>query len=116
MLCRANSPRNCITLEGDTTERAMPLAVFMERIRHFIKSPLTLIPLAECECDAVVCQSLPSQLLRVRVIDLNLGSRFDLGSTAEFFEEPVDTPLWMRSNSCLDRLRLGNSLPMWMCA
>ena len=45
-----------VTFDCDTTDSSMPLAVFMKRIRHFIKSPLTFIPLTKCDCDTVVSE------------------------------------------------------------
>ena len=53
-----------ITLDCNTTDSAVPLAVLMKRIRHFIKSPFTLIPLAKCECNTVVSEFIPSLFKR----------------------------------------------------
>ncbi len=45
-----------ITFDGDTTDTTVPLAVFVKRIWHSIKLPLTRIriPFAKSQCDTIV--------------------------------------------------------------
>ena len=76
-----------ITLDCDTTEFAMPLAVLMESIWYFIKSPLTLIPLAECKSNAIIFQRPPR--FAWKGDRLELVSLFDFRSATEFLEKPI---------------------------
>ena len=112
MIYRANSHRKSSRLRVIRADRALPLAVFMERVRHFIKSPLTLIPLAECECDAVVCQS-PYPAAPGKRDRLKLMARFDMGFATEFLEKS-DIRIVNAFQFCLNRLA-WQRLPMWVC-
>ena len=76
-----------ITLDCNTDQRAMPLAVFMKCIWHFIKSPFTLIPLTECESDTIVFQRPPG--FSGKGDRLKLMSLFDFRSTAKPLEKAV---------------------------
>jgi len=76
-----------ITLDCHTSDRSVPLAVFMESVWHSIILPLTRfrIPLTESQRDTIVFQRPPRT---PRVGDrLELVSRFPFGFTAEFFEK-----------------------------
>ena len=100
-----------ITLNRDTTDRAVPLAVFMKRICHFIKSPFTLIPLAKCECNTVVSEFIPSLFKRHR---LKLMARFDMRFPPKFIKEPL-IRIINAFEFCLNRLT-WQRLPMWVRA
>ena len=100
-----------ISLDGDTTNSSVPLAVFMESIRDFIKSPLTLIPLAKCEGDTIVFQR-PTRFSWIGD-RLKLVSLFDFRSTTEFLEKSVIRCV-NPSQLLLDRLA-RQGVPMWVC-
>ena len=86
-----------ISLDGDTTNSSVPLAVFMESIRDFIKSPLTLIPLAKCEGDTIVFQR-PTRFSWIGD-RLKLVSLFDFRSTPSFLKN-LSYAASIRLNSC----------------
>ena len=99
-----------VSFDCDTTDSSMPLAVFMKRIWHFIKSPFTFIPLAKCQCNTVVSEFIPSLFKSNR---LKLMARFDMGFTPKFSKEPL-IRIINAFQLCLDRLAWQH-LPMWMC-
>ena len=86
--CRDTKPiiTTSVTFDGDTTDSAMPLSVFMESIRHFIKLPFTCfrIPLTEGEGDTIIFQR-PPRLSR-KGDRFELMSLFDLGSATKFLK------------------------------
>ncbi len=84
----------------------MPLAVFMKRIRHFIKSPLPFILLTTCEC-----KKFKSSLFQRDRLKLML--RFDMGVTSPFIKEPL-IRIINSFQLCLEPLA-WQQLPMWMC-
>ena len=99
-----------ITLDCDTTDSSMPLTVFMKRIRHFIKTPLTFITLTECEGDTIVSEFVSALFKSDR---LKLMARFDMRFTAEFIKEPL-IRIINAFQLCLNRLG-RQQLLMWMC-
>ena len=100
-----------ITLNRDTFKRAMPLAVFMKCIWHFIKSPLTIIPLTKCECDTVISQFIPSLFKSHR---LKLMARFDMGFTPKFIKETFDTH-YQYVPTLLESLDLATTANVGVC-
>ena len=76
-----------ITLDCHTTNSSMPLAVFMESICHFIKSPLTVTPLAKCKGNAIVFQR-PTRFSWIGD-RFKLVSLFNFGSTPKFIEKSL---------------------------
>ncbi len=100
-----------LTFDCDTPESAMPLAVLVKCISHFIKPPFTLIPLAKCKYDTVVSKVIPSLFKSDR---LKLMARFDMGFTPQFIKEPL-IRIINAFQLCLDRLA-WQRLPMWVCA
>ena len=102
-----------ITLDGNTADRAMPLAVFMKRIWHFIKSPFSRlgIPLTKTKGDTIIFQR-PTRFSWIGD-RLELVSLFDFRSTAEFLEKSVIRFMnpFQFLLDCLRRQRL----PMWVC-
>ena len=74
-----------ITLEGDTAQFPVPLAVFMESVRNAVKSPFPIIPFSEGNRDPVVFQRPPRcSGIRDR---FKLMSRFDMRPATEFLEK-----------------------------
>ena len=76
-----------VSLDCDTADTSMPLAVLMESIWYFIKSPLTLLPLTEGERDTIIFQRPPG--FSRKGDRLELVSLFDVRSTPEFLEKPI---------------------------
>ena len=78
-----------VTFDCDTTDRTVPLAVFMESIWHFIKSPFAYfrIPLTEGEGNTIVFQR-PPRVSR-KGDRFELISLFEFRSTPEFLEKTV---------------------------
>ena len=76
-----------ITLDSNTAESPMSLAVFMKRIRHFVKLPLTCsqIPFSKCQCDTVIIQR-PACRSGV-CYRLKLVSRFSFWFSTKLFEK-----------------------------
>ena len=98
--CRDTKPiiTTSVTFDCDIADSSgFPLAVFMESIWHFIKSPLTVTPLAKCKDNAIVFQRPP----RVsRIGDrLKLVSLLDFRSPTEFLKNR-SYALWIRFSSC----------------
>ena len=89
--CRYTKPivSAIITFDCDTAESAMPLAVFMKRIWHFIKLPFVCfrIPFTESQRDTIVFQR-PTRFTGVSE-RLKLVTLFDFRSTAKFLEKSV---------------------------
>ena len=102
-----------ITFEGNTTHSAMPLPVFMERICHFIKTPFACLrmPLTEGDRDTIIFQR-PARFSR-KGHRLELMSRLDMRSTAEFLEKTVIRCI-NPSEFLLDRLT-WQRIPMRVC-
>ena len=78
-----------VSFDGDTAESAMPLAVFVKRIRHFIQLPLARcrIPLAERQRDTIIFQRPPRF---TGVGDrLKFVALFDFRSTSKFLEKSI---------------------------
>ena len=102
-----------ITLDCHTTHSSMPLAVFMKRIWHFIKSPFSRlgIPLTKTKGDTIIFQR-PTRFSWIGD-RLELVSLFDFRSTAEFLEKSVIRFMnpFQFLLDCLRRQRL----PMWVC-
>ena len=102
-----------ITLDCHTTNSSMPLAVFMESIWHFIKSPFSRlgIPLTKTKGDTIIFQR-PTRFSWIGD-RLELVSLFDFRSTAEFLEKSVIRFMnpFQFLLDCLRRQRL----PMWVC-
>ena len=102
-----------ITFDCDTTDRAMPLAVFMKRKWNFIKLPFSRlgIPLTKTKGDTIIFQR-PPRLSR-KGDRFELMSLFDFRPTTKFLEKSVIrfmNPFQLLLD-CLRRQRL----PMWMC-
>ncbi len=78
-----------VSLECDTTDRAVPLTVFMESIRDFIKTPFACfrIPLTEGERDTIIFQRPPG--FSRKGDRLELMSRLDMRSAPKFLEKAV---------------------------
>ena len=78
-----------ITFDCNTTESPVPLAVFMERIRHLIKLPLTRmrIPFAESQRDTIVFQRPPR--VSGKGDRFELMSRLDMRSATKFLKKSV---------------------------
>ena len=102
-----------ITFDCNTAESSMPLAMFMKRIWHFIKLPLTRlgIPFTESECNAVVFHR-PPRTSRI-CYRLKLVFRFPFGFTAKFIEKTLVCRI-NASEFFLNRLT-RQRLPMWVC-
>ena len=100
-----------ITFDGNTTNIPVPLAVFMESIRNFIKSPFAIIPLAECKGNAIVFQR-PTRFSWIGD-RLELVSLFDFRSTAEFLEKSVIR--CVNPSQLLLNGLAWQSIPMWVC-
>ena len=93
-----------ITLDCNVTDCPMPLTVFVKRIWHFIKSPLTLIliPFAECEGNTILFY-LPTRLTR-ESNRFEFMTRFDMRSATEFIEKSLVSSI-NAFQLTLDRLR-----------
>ena len=102
-----------VAFDCDTRQRAMPLTVFMKRIRHFIKLPLpcSWIPFTERQGDMVVSEFIPRLFKSDR---LKLMARFDMGFTPQFIKESL-IRIINAFEFCLNRLT-WQRLPMWMRA
>ena len=68
----------------DTTDIPIEIAVFTERISHFIMSPFPFIPFSEIEGEAIVCNR-PTRLFQRQ--GLEPMPFLNLGSAAKFFEK-----------------------------
>ena len=102
-----------VSFDGESANSSMPLSVFMERIRNFIKLPLTRlrIPFTKRQRDTIVFQR-PPRFSGVRD-RLKLMTLLDFRSTPKFFEKPVIS-FMNTSQFLLDRLR-RQSFPMRVC-
>ena len=82
-----------VSLECDTTERAVPLTVFMESIRDFIKLPFACfrIPLAKGQRDTIIFQR-PPRVSR-KGDRLELVTLLDSRSATEFLEKTLVCPM-----------------------
>ena len=99
-----------ISFYRDTTDSPFKLTVFMERIRHFVMSPFTVIPFSEIEGEAILIQS-PTRLFQCEGFELRFP--FDLRSTTKFFEK-TDIRLINAPQLLLDRLT-RQRFPMRVC-
>ena len=97
-----------VTLYRDTADISFKLTVLMERISHFIRSPFTVIPFSEIECEAIVFQS-PARLFKRE--GLQLMPFFDFRSAPQFLEKS-DIPLINAPQLLLDRLTRKPGFPM----
>ena len=76
-----------VTLYRDAIDRTVPLAVFMKSVRHAIKSPFPIFPLAECKGHAIVFQT-PARLSG-KGDRFELMSLFDFRSATQFIEKTL---------------------------
>ena len=101
-----------VSFDCNGVDSAMPLTVFMKRIRHFIKLPLTCfrIPFTKRQRDTIVFQRPP----RFSGVGdrFKLVSRFNFRSATKLLEKSVIS-LMNPSQFLLDRLR-RQGLPMWV--
>ena len=102
-----------ITFDCNGVDSPVPVAVFMKRIRHFVKLPFTRlwIPFTKRQRDTTVFQR-PPRLTRIGD-RLKLVSLFDFRSTAKFFEKSV-VCFMNASQFLLDRLT-WQGVPMRVC-
>ena len=102
-----------ITLDSNTADSSMPLAVLMKRIRHFVILPLTCsrIPFSKCQCDTVIIQR-PACVSGV-CYRLKLVSRFSFWFSTKFFEK-THIRLVNPFEFLLNRLT-RQSVPMRVC-
>ena len=102
-----------VSFDCDSAKSAVPLAVFMKGIRHFIKLPLAClrIPFAKRQRDTIVFQRPPRF---TGVGDrLKLVALFDFRSTAKFLEKSI-VCLINTFQFLLDRLT-RQGVPMRVC-
>ena len=113
--CRDTKPIGTasITFDSDTANSPMPLAVFMERVWHFIQLLFTClgIPFTESQRDTIIFQRPP----RFTGVGnrFELMSLFDFGSTPKFFEKTI-VCIMDPFEFLLNRLR-RQSIPMRVC-
>ena len=102
-----------VSFDGESANSSMPLSVFMERIRNFIKLPLTRlrIPFTKRQRDTIVFQRPPRF---TGVSDrLKLVSRFDMRSTAKFLEKSIIS--FMNPSQFLLNRLTRQGFPMRVC-